>query len=348
MYNEAPVMETNRQPRVEVDSVVCHRLAQFLREREIPIDREESALPGIPPDAIGNFYLLLVTICHQTTPRGREPLEGHVGGQYLRGWDYLLARLEQAVADDLDLVNPRRWTKLTESDVRNVFRDPQLGERLTDPGLRAELIRNLGEVMSANGWLRADDLYELSRHRIAIGHPNLLEILATFRAYADPVRKKSLFFLALMRNSKKWTYEDDEMLGSPVDYHEVRGHLRMGTVKVNDASLRKRLLNNTPVSEREDIAIRRAVYDAIMLLSELSGLRNPSQLHYLFWNTFRSICTREDPQCLEIHQDCSLPDRYMPLTIHDDGRERCPFSDLCLSRDTPQRFYEHMFDTDYY
>lgn len=341
-------METNGQPLVEVDSLACRRLAQLLREREIPMDREESTLLGIPPDAIGNFYLILVAICHQTSPRARQPAEGHVGGQRLRGWDYLLARLEQEVANDPDLVNPRRWRKLTESDVRNMFRDPQLGERLTDPGLRAELIGNLGEVMSTNGWRRADDLYELCHHRIATGHPNLLETLAAFRAYADPVRKKSLFFLALMRNSKQWTYEDDEMLGSPVDYHEVRGHLRMGTVKVNEASLRERLLANTPVNEREDIAIRKAVYDAIMLLSELSGLRNPSQLHYLFWNVFRSICTREDPQCLEILQDCSLPDRYVPLTVHDIGQKRCPFSDLCISRDTPHRFYEHRFETDYY
>lgn len=348
MYNEAPATEANRQPLVEVDSLACHRLAQLLREREIPIDREESTLPGLPSDAIGNFYLFLVAICHQTSPRGRQPLEGYVGGHHLRGWDYLQARLEQAVANDADLVNPRRWTKLTESDVRSMFRDPKLGERLTDPGLRAELIVDLGAVMFANGWRRAEDLYELCHQRIGSRYPNLLETLATFRAYADPVRKKSLFFLALMRNCKQWTYEDDEMLGSPVDYHEVRGHLRIGTVKVNEAGLRERLMANISVNEREDIAIRKAVYDAIVMLSELSGLRNPSQLHYLFWNVFRSICTREDPQCLEIRRDCSLPDRYVPLTVHEGGQKRCPFSNLCLSRDTPHRFYEHRFETDYY
>jgi len=341
-------MECKRRPLVEIDSMACHRLSQFLRERQIPIDQEESTLLGIPPDAIGNFYLVLVAICHQTSPRGCLPLEGYVDGQHYRGWDYLQARLEQAVSKDADLVNPRRWTKLTELDVRNIFRDPQLGERLTDPGRRAGLIGNLGEVMSTNGWQRADDLYELCHHRIATGQPNLLEMLAIFRAYADPVRKKSLFFLALMRNSKQWTYEDDESLGSPVDYHEVRGHLRMGTVHVNERSLRERLLANAPVDAREDIAIRKAVYDAIEMLSKLSGLRNPSQLHYLFWNVFRSICTREDPQCLQIHESCSLPDRYMPLTVHDDGQKRCPFSDLCKSRDTPHRFYEHRFETDYY
>lgn len=341
-------MGTTRKHVIEVDELACRRLATLLRSRDIPIDREETRLPGLPPDAIGNFFFVLVAICHQTSPRGRPSLEGYVAGTHRRGWDYLLARLEEAVTQDPGLLHPERWVGVTESEVGTMFRDPQLGDRLTDPGLRAGLIRNLGEVMCRNRWTGVDDVYVRCQCRIATGHPNLLETLAAFRAYADPVRKKSLFFLALMRNSEQWSYEDDENLGSPVDYHEVRGHLRMGTVTVHDERLRERLHTDSPVSDREDIVIRQAVYDAIMLISELSGLRNPSQLHYLFWNVFRSICTREDPQCLEIRSGCSLPDRYVPLTVHGDGRRRCPFSSICVSRDTPRRFYEHVFETDYY
>jgi hypothetical protein len=85
-----------------------------------------------------------------------------------------------------------------------------------------------------------------------------------------------------MRNTGLWHYIDEEQLGPPVDYHEVRGHLRLGTVTITDESLCQKLLNSLPVTPAEDVALRQSVHDAIMLLSELTGLHNPSQLHYLF------------------------------------------------------------------
>jgi hypothetical protein len=160
-----------------------------------------------------------------------------------------------------------------------LFRDPVLGDRLSEPEQRSALVRDLGRVMVEHQWRWFEDLYRASQGRVATGHPNLFELLSEFIAYRDPVRKKSAFVLALMRNSGLWTYVDDGALGPPVDYHEVRGHLRIGTVVVTDQSLRRKLMNDVPVTAEEDIAIRRAVYDAIMLISEDPGLRNPSQLH---------------------------------------------------------------------
>src|SRR5205814_1834897 len=111
-----------------------------------------------------------------------------------------------------------------------------------------------------------------------------------------------------------------------VDYHEVRGHLRIGTVRVADSGLLKKLRAGQPVTSEEDIAIRQSVYDAIMRISRQSGVNDPSQLHYLFWNIFRSICTREAPQCFALRTDSLLPERYMLLTIDENGARRCPFS----------------------
>jgi hypothetical protein len=202
--------------------------------------------------------------------------------------------------------------------------------------------------MVENGWGSFESLYGLSGHRIATGSPNLLELLSVFRAYNDPVHKKSYFVLALMRNAGLWTYVDNERLGPPVDYHEVRGHLRIGTITVHDPALREKLVNGVEVSFEEDILIRQAVHDAIMFLSEETGLRNPSQLHYLFWNVFRSCCTRESPHCLRCPADCKLPARYVPLAIQPDGQRRCPFTSVCQSSGREPKFLEHVFNTDYY
>jgi hypothetical protein len=326
---------------------VCKRLAQILAARSIPPDVEDSALAGLSRQEVGNFYLLLVAICHQTSPRGRPPLEGTVGGQHKRGWDYLSAKLEAAVQLDRSLVSPNRWADISVVTFCELFRDETLGDRLLNPELRTPLVQDLGRVMLRNRWRWAESLYEESGKRVVTGSPNLLELLAAFTAYRDPVRKKSLFFLSLMRNSGLWRYPDEDKLGPPVDYHEVRGHLRIGTVCVTDPALRRKLMADAPVTAEEDIAIRRAVYDAIMLLSDLSGLRNPSQLHYLFWNVFRTHCRRDDPLCH--HEAPALPRRYQHLAVF--GQEnRCPFSAVCASAsDSPvQRYYEHLFETDYY
>ncbi len=341
-------MTTTKQALVEVNGAVCGRLAELLRRRDIPRDEEESELPGFPPALIGNFFLALVAICYQTSPRHRLPLEGVAEGVHRRGWDYLFARLESAARMDASYLEPATWKEITARDVRELFRDQEYGERLTDADGRAALLRDLGHRMLQRHWMRADAIYEFCDGRVAVGNPNLLETLGHFRAYNDPVRKKSLFFLSLMRNTDTWRYEDDENLGPPVDYHEVRGHLRIGTVIVKSAELEQKLRLGEEVGVGEDIAIRQAVYDAIMLISRKSGLHNPSQLHYLFWNVFRSVCMRQSPQCLKVLSDSRLPPRYVPLTIHDDGQRRCPFSCVCMSARVDDRYVEHVFETDYY
>jgi len=205
----------------------------------------------------------------------------------------------------------------------------------------------MGEKMLSSGWTLADEIYRECEGRIAAGRPNLLDVLGRFRAYSDPVKKKSLYFLAVMRNTGRWQYTDDENLGPPVDYHEVRGHLRIGTVRIHDASLRRKVERRNPVTAQEDIALRQAVYDAIILVSERSGLRNPSQLHYLFWNVFRSVCSRESPQCFEVRPDCGLPLRYSHL-LSGKRNSECPFAPVCRSAGVPDPIAEHVFKTEYY
>jgi hypothetical protein len=335
---------------VEVNVESCERLALIIKNQSIPLDKEETSLPGFSRNEVGNFYLCLVAICHQTSPRGRPPLEGTVHGEYKRGWDYLSARLEEVCRSNSTFLTPARWSEITGDDLVALFRDARFGARLTEPGRRAALIRDLGRVMLERGWEWAEELYRLSDARVATAHPNLIELLAGFRAYRDPVKKKSYFFLSLMRNAGLWQYVDEELLGPPVDYHEMRGHLRLGTVVVNDEDLRRKLFEGTPVTAAEDVALRQSVHDAIMLISELTGLRNPSRLHYLFWNVFRSCCSRESPHCLGCPPDCPLPERYVHLAIHADGRRSCPFAEMCAGTcaTTHKSYYEHVFRTDYY
>jgi hypothetical protein len=333
---------------VDVDIGACERLATLLRQKPIPADREETRLPGLSRVEIGNFYFLLVAICHQTSPMGRRPLQGTVRGTKRTGWDYLLAKLEDAVATSPELLERDSWARMTPLALTLLFRDAEVGDTLTDVPGRALLIRDLAAVMTRNQWSRLEDLFNQARGCVDTGPSSLFKLLSRFRAYDDPVRKKSSFLLALMRNNAIWVYRDGERLGPPVDYHEVRGHLRIGTVSVKDPVLLRKLLCHQPVTEKEDIAIRQAVYEAIMLISDRTSIHDPSRLHYLFWNVFRSCCKRESPHCDGCPPTCALPERYVPLAEYANGPRRCPFADVCASAHASVRLDEHIFETDHY
>lgn len=329
-----------------VDVKKCEQLAMKLQAVEIPIDREESSLPTLDRQLIGNFYLFVVAICHQTSPQNVLPLKGVVEGKELRGWDFLVGKLEHEVSSQPEILSVDSWSTFTPVKLRNLYHDDEFGDRLTDITGRVLLIKNLGHVMKLHGWLRLEDIYNACNKRAATGNPNLLSTLNEFNAFRDPVKKKSLFLLSLMRNSGLWRYPDEKQLRPPVDYHEVRGHLRIGTVKIHDANLRRKLLDRKSVTEVEDILIRQAVMDAIMEIS-IKTKKTPSQLHYLFWNIFRSCCTRESPHCIKCPSESKISDRYQHLTRHSDGNH-CPFSGVCESAFVTNRYTEHLFDTDYY
>ena len=209
---------SNRSAKVEVSLDRCEQLARVIRTKSVPSDEEESQLPGLSTPDLGNFYLALVAICHQTSPQGRLHLEGVVTGQRIRGWDYLSAKFTELVLRDHALLTPDCWSQLSGSDVRLMFRDSSFGDRLTDPDGRARLLRDLGVVMLQKNWKTADDLLRISDRRIAEATTSLISLLAEFAAYRDPVHKKAYFFLALMQNHGIWQYADPDNLGAPVDY----------------------------------------------------------------------------------------------------------------------------------
>jgi hypothetical protein len=333
---------------VEVAANVCRKVADILRLHSIPEDHEDSLLVDFTPEQIGNYYLLLVAISHQTSPIDEKPLEGIVSGHHLVGWDYLTAKLEAAVHENPAILTVTYWDGINAEDIRHLFNDIEFGDRLNDLAGRARLIQDIGHIMLSNSWQSAEDIYAASDQYIEHAGNGMLELLAQFQAYRDPVRKKSYFYLALMRNASLWRYKDVDNLGAPVDYHEIRGHLRIGTVHILDSSLRRKLIEGHEVTAKEDVDIRRAVHNALMLISEMSGLRNPSRVHYLFWNVFRSCCTRQNPHCNGCPTDCKLPARYVPLTMCLEGKRQCPFAGVCNSVCVEPKLNEQRTKTDYY
>jgi len=332
------------QPVIAVNPGACLRVAKMLRQVSVPAEEEEFVLPPFATEELSNFFLWLVAVCHQTSPHGRAPLEGIVKGRLKRGWDYLAAKFAERSAVCPSLLKPQRWVSMEGAEFRDLFQDAQ--SPIHDPEGRAALIRNLGATMLEQGWTSLDGIYRMCDGRIATTQPNLLSELRNFKAYADPLQKKSFFLLALMRNCGVWKFRDAESIGPPVDYHEVRGHLRLGTVSVQNEALRRKLLLRMPVSAEENMDVRTAVLEAILLISEESKV-DSSRLHYLFWNVFRSCCPALRPHCKSCPANCSLPERYTPLA-ELDGLRHCPFLGVCDSANSTEKYFEPVIETDFY
>jgi hypothetical protein len=126
-----------------------------------------------------------------------------------------------------------------------------------------------------------------------------------------------------MQNQGLWKYRDPINVGPPVNYHEQRGHLRLGTVRIEDPLLLQKIRNREEVSKAQDIEIRMAVRRAIEFIAQYLSV-SPSAMHYYFWNHIRNCCSRDNPHCTEC-TSCTLPERY------ESGRARCIFSDVCPS-----------------
>ena len=128
------------------------------------------------------------------------------------------------------------------------------------------------------------------------GERSIISFLKNTQAYSDPNEKKARLLIGRLRDAHGWDFKDAHELGAPVDYHEIRGHLRLGTVIIADGDLNARIGTGNITSD-EDNLVRAAIGEAISAIA--AGLPNydPLQVHYVLWNLFRAICRRETPAC---------------------------------------------------
>src|SRR5450759_4351960 len=344
-----PMSFSKRQTVVALMPEQCRRVAEMLAQVLIPLPDEDTPLDSVAPAELPNFYLSIVAICHQTSPLGQRRLEGRTRDRRrLFGWDYLRCRWAERVADNPALNTPATWAGLEAADIERILQDESGESTISDAAGRASLLQDIWQQMLRTRLSSAREIFDQSQgHLISSSPLGLFARLETLRAYSDPVRKKSCFFLELMRGQCGWSYADPSNLGAPVDYHEVRGHLRLGTVAIVDSTLETKVRSGQQTTDEEDQAIRGAVYEAIGEISRLLGSTDPATLHYLFWNFFRQCCGREIPHCGGCDESCGLPARYRNAFKHL-STAGCLFRPICPSAGRANKLTEHFHRTDFY
>ncbi|MBC7265241.1 MAG: hypothetical protein H5T64_12930 [Chloroflexi bacterium] len=293
-----------------------------------------------------NYWFYIVAICQNT-----KSFAGTIGGRWYRGWDYLCAATRRCLDDFSDAQIMLRYSS---EDLRRVLSDDFNPTHSTIDRVE-ERVRQLHEC--ARGLLeryegQAMNIYYASGGRLR-GEGGLLEKLAAFPPYADPLQKKSVLLAGLLDEIGIWPLADRDTLKVAMDYHAVRVALRTGMVEVTDAGLARALKAREPVSDEVNHAVRRAVSEACDLIVAGSGMRVFDFDKYI-WQLGRSCCFYEhEPICGNGRKGvpCFKRERctFIQATTYECPNV-CPFDGVCKgSRDPEYRAYwETNVYTEYY
>ncbi|MBZ5535588.1 MAG: hypothetical protein LAO31_06500 [Acidobacteriia bacterium] len=334
--------------KIVTASAQISKLVEILRISDLPSEEDRPTHPTRDSQGallLANSYFALVSICHQTSPLGERRLEGIVDNVKLAGWDYLEGKFRWKIREEPQWASPEFWRALRPLDLSGLYEDPVFGKTLNRVNERALLLNDLGQRLMERGHSNVGESFDECRGIIG-GDSGFLAFLKTFEAYKDPVMKKAHLFLAIMVRELGWAIQDPENLRSPVDYHEMRGHLRMGTLLIQDQRLASKVQRGLTLTEEEDCEIRSKIQAVNTFISNQTGLR-VSVVHSLFWNLFRSCCHRlsNEAHCSGCGDSCNLLDRYKKLAIY---KGRCLFSEFCKSAEKPDKIMEPPYAGHYY
>jgi hypothetical protein len=335
-------------PKVIIDYAKLAEFIQSLRGMKIPPEKESEGQAfswNGDPSQLANCYFALVAICHQTSPMGERRLEGWIQGRRRVGWDYLKEKYLLAAGDDRVWSSPRGWRSLTALRLAELYRDEREGLTLNRVSERASLLNEIGERFCQEESSGVEAAFNRCGRQLG-GTGGFLEFLRSLEAYSDPVMKKSQFFLSIAVDECGWRVADPERLVPVVDYHELRGHLRIGTVRVVDHHLAEKIRLGIVVTDEEDVELRSRVQEVIEAAAEEGGT-TPAALHYLVWNVIRNCCPRDPSRthCSACPPECGLPPRYKAMEAY---KGRCLFSSVCESANQPEKMADPPYRGHYY
>jgi hypothetical protein len=223
---------------------------------------EPPSVAEVPtPDAA----LFLTAIDHRT---GYERSH-RAGGDEHDGSALLWALGLEAEAASPGRLSSGRLSAVTADEVRELFAVD--GDEVAGPEVRARLWRDLAAGLAEGYNGEAGALISAAAGRLA-GAGGLLERLAGFEAFSDPLEKKS-FLVSKIWERRGWLeVADPESWQVCADNVLMRLALRSGLIEAGDAE-----------------QVRAATRDAWKRVSELSGV-SPPVLDDLLWER-----GREDP-----------------------------------------------------
>ena len=293
---------------VEIDKERIKEVANMISSLSLKRDKYDN-LDFFPPyDADRelqlSFFTVMVAIDHRTRNNFTN-FEAYIDGKHLFGADLLYYLGMKLFKKNPKLFLPENLTKIHLEEWKDLLGYGKV--RLWDYKLRLFLIWDIGkkvlEFYSSFEKLFSVSTIEEFRKRMRI-----------FRAYEDPVEKKTFLLAKFLEGRGLVKFVDSENFEVAVDNHLSRIAIRIGIVKFSNYSFIERGIE---VSRDDDIKIRFKIREAWKIVSNLSGV-DPFTLDDFLWSFGRNICTSNKPKC-----------------------DLCPFKEKCLANALGKYFPEH-------
>lgn len=229
--------------------------------------------------------------------RWDKPMVARLDGRDLKGSDFLFRACTRAGQGDPRAFFPAALANRTDAQLADLFRDDAGAHPLPMWPEHLALIRGYSDWFAVRNVTPAGVLQRAQ----AASKPlfALLESLAEIPGYAeDPLQKKAMLLAIVLENRPErfLRVTDPESAVPIIDYHLQRSALRTGLVRVDDPTLRRRLVARELLSQTEEELVRAATYDAVGRLMARTGLSAAAVDWFFFQNRTRCPETTE-PDC---------------------------------------------------
>ncbi len=283
---------------IGIDKSAIEKISRLLVKRGIEFEQLDLYDPRFYPskeydrETILRYFMVMVAMDHRLSRPGK-PYEACLDDGCYHGADLLYRLGMKMLVEKPEFFTPEYLSRVTIDDVKQWL---SVGKAAPpDPDIRAYLLRDLGLklVKLYNG--RVNELVKLSGNRLRgrYGESGLLDHLRMFRAYEDPVEKKSLLFAKFLIH--RGLFKPVDQLDVPVDNHLTRIALRLGLVMVS-GTLWDKIRAGVEVDYEEDVMLRLFVRRAYRELAIKTKVE-PGVLDDHFWLMGRRTCVRDKPLC---------------------------------------------------
>ena len=308
LYNQYPGKK-NSNPRVIINKDQLHKIASLISD--LP-DAEafpfiDSSLPpkGHPLTIDYFFVTTLQQFSFWSHKNGKyhKPLIETIGGDKLKGAFYLFKAYTKRLETDPEFFSPKRQASQSLEDMKDLFQSDNGQNVMPATQLHLDFAHAYGQSMLELGWTPTDVVNKALSSKYPL--KTFLEMLDKVGGYReDPLRKKSALLALILeqRPERLFKFGSDESLPPVVDYHCMRGSLRLGLIDILDKELERKIINRQLVSSQDEWDIRHVIYQAVNLLPELSG-QTMGAVDWFFFMSRKRCPEMTDPDCTSCGAD---------------------------------------------
>lgn len=304
----APAPRVSNSVRINQDQVI--KVSELVKQSSAA---SPSAFTGkdfpsaYHPKALDYFFATILqqfSFWEERDGHYDKPLVATIDGDSLKGSAYCFRSFVKLLETDPEFYKPERQAALTRKDMLVVFKSDDGNDPMPAVDLHCDMARRYGMDMTAAGKTPAGIL-EAARASSTPLKTFLSELDKIGGYKEDPLRKKSNL-LALVLNQRPEVYlsfGEGEEVQPVIDYHTMRGCLRMGLVELVDEKLRQIIEDRAIVTEEEEWAIRYACYLAVQEVVKYSD-KSMGAVDWFFFYYSRQRCPEmTEPVCAECAVD---------------------------------------------